>query len=80
MLSLSNCYCVICCCRSAVTFAGPSILTNAVWASGVIGAVSSLIVVSTEAFAVFTLTSSNPPTVPSFGRIYWYCEFLTSFS
>ena len=26
----------------------------------------SLIVVSTEAFAVFTLTSSNPPTVPSF--------------
>ena len=39
-------------------------LTNAVWASGFVGAVSSLIVVSTEDFTESTLTSSNPPTFP----------------
>ena len=50
----------------SITDAGPEILTNAVWASGFVGAVSSLIVVSTELFTVLTLTSSNPPTFPSF--------------
>ena len=39
-------------------------LTNAVWASGFVGAVSSLIVVSTEDFTVVYSTSSNPPTFP----------------